>query len=74
MAGSELKKKTKDFIDQLSDEDLEIVLPVARRLAELEATREIEQNEALMKKISDGLEDAKQGRTKNWRKVKQENQ
>ena len=41
MAVKEMKEQVKDIIDQFCEEDLEVILPVARRLAELKATEEV---------------------------------
>ena len=69
MAVKEMKEQVKDMIDQLSEEDLEVILPVARRLTELKATEKVLEDEEMTKRIAEGLKDIEAGRTKNWREV-----
>lgn len=69
MAVKEMKEQVKDIIDQLSEEDLEVILPVARRLTELKATEDILEDEEMTQRIAEGLKDIEAGQTKNWREV-----
>lgn len=66
---SKVKDQVKTLIDELSDSDIEILIQVAQRLAEWEATQEILDNPELMEGIEEGLKDIEAGRTINWREV-----
>lgn len=58
-----VKGRTKELIDLLPDEDVEVVLKVAERLAEWEATRELLEDKEIMVSIKRGLEELGRGDT-----------
>ncbi|MCK4255901.1 hypothetical protein KAX35_03350 [candidate division WOR-3 bacterium] len=58
-----VKGRTKELIDFLPDEDVEVLLKVAERLAEWEATRELLEDKEIMVSIKRGLEELGRGDT-----------
>jgi len=60
---SAIKDKTRELIESLSDEDVEILHKVAERLSELEATRELLIDREMMASIQQGLKEIAQGET-----------
>jgi len=60
---SAIKDRTKELVDTLSNEDVEVLLRVAERLAGWEATRELLEDKEMMSSIKRGLEDLEQGDT-----------
>ena len=60
---SAIKDKTREIIEFLSDEDVEILLKVAERLSEWEATRELLVDREMMASIKQGLKEIAQGDT-----------
>ena len=58
-----VKGRTKALIDFLPDEDVEVLLKVAERLAEWEATRELLEDKEIMVSIKRGLEELGRGDT-----------
>ena len=58
-----VKGRTKKLIDFLPDEDVEVLLKVAERLAEWEATRELLEDKEIMVSIKRGLEELGRGDT-----------
>jgi predicted transcriptional regulator len=67
---STVKDQTKKLVDELSDSDIEVLMPIIQRLAEWEATQEILNTPELIEGIKEGLKDIEAGRTVNWRDVK----
>jgi len=66
---SQVKDQTKALIDDLADSDVEILMQIAQRMAEWEATQEILNSPELMEDIEASLKDINTGRATDWRKV-----
>jgi len=60
---SETKKRAKVLIDSLSEEDVEVLIEVAERLASWEATQELLQDPEMVEAIRRGLEQIARGET-----------
>ncbi|MEA3431530.1 MAG: hypothetical protein U9R01_02455 [candidate division WOR-3 bacterium] len=58
-----VKDRTKELIDLLPSEDVEVLLKVAERLAEWEATRELLEDKEIMVSIKRGLKELERGDT-----------
>lgn len=69
MTLSDVKNQTKALIDDLAESDVEIILQIAQRLAEWEATQEVLNSPELMADIDEGLKDIKAGRVTEWRQI-----
>ena len=57
------------LIDDLADSDVEIILQIAQRLAEWEATQEVLNGPELMEDMDEGLKDIEAGRVTEWRQI-----
>lgn len=60
---STVKDRAKSLIDLLADEDVELLVKLAERLAEWEATRELLEDKEMMASIERGLKKLEQGET-----------
>ncbi|HID33732.1 MAG TPA: hypothetical protein EYP25_04025 [Anaerolineae bacterium] len=60
---SAVKERARNLIDSLSDEDVELLIKIAERLAEWEATQELLEDEGIMASIKQGLEELVRGDT-----------
>jgi len=58
-----IKERTKKIIDSLPNEDVEVLLKVAERLAEWEATSDTLEDKQLMASIKRGLKELERGDT-----------
>lgn len=56
-----VKQKIRKVIDSLPEDDVEVLLKVAERLAEWQATQEIVRDKELMASIKRGLNDLRKG-------------
>ncbi len=60
---SAIKEKANELISSLPEEDIELLIKLAERLAAGEATRELLEDEEMMASIRRGLEDLARGDT-----------
>ncbi len=60
---SAVKERARKLIESLSDEDVEVLLKVAERFAEWEATQELLEDEKMVASIRQGLEELERGDT-----------
>jgi PHD/YefM family antitoxin component YafN of YafNO toxin-antitoxin module len=58
-----VKEKARELIESLSDEDVEVLIKMAERLAEWEATQELLEDEEMLASIKRGLKDLERGDT-----------
>ena len=58
-----VKEKARELIESLSDEDVEVLVKMAERLAEWEATQELLEDEEMVASIRRGLKDLERGDT-----------
>jgi len=58
-----VKEKARELIESLSDEDVEVLIKMAERLAEWEATQELLEDEEMVASIRRGLEELERGDT-----------
>jgi len=58
-----VKEKARELIESLSDEDVEVLIKMAERLAEWEATQELLEDEEMVASIRRGLKDLERGDT-----------
>jgi len=65
-----VKDRTKELIDLLPSEDVEVLLKVAERLAEWEATSELLEDKEVMASIQRGLEELERGEVVSLKKLK----
>jgi len=63
---SAIKEKAKELIGSLPEEDVELLIKLAERLAAREATRELLEDEEMMASIKRGLEDLARGDTVSY--------
>ncbi|MCD5417345.1 hypothetical protein LR021_03140 [Candidatus Bipolaricaulota bacterium] len=60
---SVVKTRARELISSLSDEDVAVLIKIAERLAEWEATQELLEDEGMVASIRRGLEELEQGDT-----------
>ena len=60
---SVVKTRARELISSLSDEDVAVLIKIAERLAEWEATQELLEDEGMASSIRQGLEELEQGDT-----------
>lgn len=60
---SVVKTRARELISSLADEDVAILIKIAERLAEWEATQELLEDEGMASSIRQGLEELEQGDT-----------
>jgi len=65
-----VKDRTKELIDLLPSEDVEVLLKVAERLAEWEATSELLEDKEVMASIQRGLEELERGEVVSLKKLR----
>jgi PHD/YefM family antitoxin component YafN of YafNO toxin-antitoxin module len=65
-----VKDRTKELIDLLPSEDVEVLLKVAERLAEWEATSELLEDKEVMASIQRGLEELERGDVVSLKKLR----
>jgi len=58
-----VKEKARELIESLSDEDVEVLIKMAERLAEWGATQELLEDEEMVASIKRGLKDLERGDT-----------
>lgn len=58
-----IKERANELIESLSDEDVEVLIKMAERLAEWEATQELLEDEEMVASIKRGLKDLERGDT-----------
>jgi len=65
-----VKDRTKELIDLLPSEDVEVLLKIAERLAECEATSELLEDKEVMASIQRGLEELERGEVVSLKKLR----
>ncbi len=60
---SAVKDRARSLIDSLADEDVELLVKLAERLAEWEATQELLEDKEMMASIARGLKELERGET-----------
>jgi len=67
---SSVKNRARELIDSLFDEDVEVLLKIAERLAQWEATQELLGDKEMMASIKQGLKELEQGETISLEELK----
>ena len=65
-----VKDRTKELIDLLPSEDVEVLLKITERLAECEATSELLEDKEVMASIQRGLEELERGEVVSLKKLR----
>ena len=58
---SAVKERARSLIDSLSNEDVDLLVKIAERLTEWQATQELLENEGMMASIRQGLDELRRG-------------
>lgn len=66
-----VKERAKALIDDLAEEDVEVLIEVAERLAEWEATQELLEDPEMVEAIKQGIEQIRQGKTISLEELRQ---